>query len=142
MPETSPDPADVTLVKNAIHNPNEPRHFMRVVPAPGRQIATIGGTIVADSAHASVVKEVGSDIYDPIVYFPRDDVHSDAFTVIDKSTYCPLKGDTEYFDVVVDGERHAEAAWSYVTLVTDNPLQGMIAFDPSQATVVRAEAAD
>ena len=31
-------PDDITLVENAIHNPNEPRHFMRVVPA-GRRIA-------------------------------------------------------------------------------------------------------
>ncbi len=26
-------PEDITLVTEAIHNPNEPRHFMRVTPA-------------------------------------------------------------------------------------------------------------
>ena len=53
--------------------------------------------------------------------------------------HCPLKGDTEYFDLVVGADRHADAAWSYVTLVTDNPLQGLIAFDPAQVRVGPAD---
>ena len=59
------DPSTATLVKDAIHNPNEPRHFMRIVPSHGRQIVTAAGNVIADSEHAVVVKEVGLDIYDP-----------------------------------------------------------------------------
>ena len=129
------EPSEVTLVKGAIHNPADPRHFMTVTPAEGRRVATVEGHAVADSAAALVCKEVGFGIYDPVVYFPRTDVAAEALVSIDKSTHCPLKGDTEYFDVVVDGERHAEAAWSYVELVTDNPLQGLVAFDPSQVSI-------
>jgi len=129
------EPSDVTLVRDAIHNPADPRHFMRVTPATGRRTATADGQVIADSAAALVCKEVGLDIYDPVVYFPRADVDAGALVGIEKTTHCPLKGDTEYFDVVVHGERREGAAWSYVELVTDNPLQGLIAFDPAQVSV-------
>lgn len=128
------DPSEATLVKNAIHNPDEPRHFMRIVPARGRQIVTAAGQVVADSERAVVVKEVGRDIYDPLVYFPRADVEMSALTRIDKSTFCPLKGDTEYFDIVANGEHVAEAAWSYVKMVAGDELFELVAFDPSKVT--------
>lgn len=123
-------PDDITLVENAHHNPSEPRHFMRIVPARGRQHATVGGATVADSESALVVKEVGRDIYDAVVYFPRADVAMDALERIDKTTHCPLKGDTEYFDLVVDGERVPGAAWSYVgDMVAGEEIRDLIAFD-------------
>ncbi|MDJ0771395.1 MAG: DUF427 domain-containing protein [Ilumatobacter sp.] len=130
-----PEPSDVTLVEGAIHNPADPRHFMTVTPADGRRVATIADRVIADSATALVCKEVGRSIYDPVVYFPRADVDPAVLVAIDTTTHCPLKGDTEYFDVVVDGERYAAAAWSYVDLVTDNPLRGLVAFDGSQVSV-------
>lgn len=127
---------DITLVKNAIHNPAEPRHFMRVVPAGEERSASVGGTVVAQSADAVVVKEVGRDLYDHVIYFPRSGVNMDALTRIDKTTHCPLKGDTEYFDVVVDGERIAEAAWSYVdTIEVAAELNGLVAFDTRKVAV-------
>ena len=89
------EPSAVTLVRNAIHNPSEPRHFMTVTPVGGRRVATVAGQVVADSTTALVCKEVGR----------------------------------------VAGERHPAAAWSYVELVTDNPLQGLVAFDAAQVSV-------
>ena len=129
------EPNSVTLVRDAIHNPDEPRHFMRVVPAPARQVAVAAGRRIASSERAVVVKEVGRDIYDPVVYFPRDDVDMASLVGIDKSTYCPLKGDTEYFDIVLDDDRLSEAAWSYVTMRLGDELKDLIAFDPRQVHV-------
>ena len=129
-------PDDITLVENAHHNPDEPRHFMRIVPAHGRQQATVGGATVADSEAALVLKEVGRDIYDAVVYFPRTDVAMDALARIDKTTHCPLKGDTEYFDLVLDGERHPAAAWSYVgEMVAGDEIRDFVAFDPRSVQV-------
>lgn len=123
-------PNDITLVEDAHHNPAEPRHFMRIVPSRTRQCATVGDTTVADSDAALVVKEVGRDIYDAVVYFPRSDVSMDALERIDKTTHCPLKGDTEYFDLIVDGERLPAAAWSYVgEMVAGEEIRDLIAFD-------------
>lgn len=129
-------PTDVTLVKNAIHNPAEPRHFMRVVPAGEERTASVGDRVIARSSSALVVKEVGHDLYDHVTYFPRADVDADALIGIDKTTHCPLKGDTEYFDVAVDGERIPEAAWSYVdTIDVAAVLRDLVAFDSAKVTV-------
>lgn len=129
-------PEDITLVRGAIHNPNEPRHFMRIVPAAGERTASIGDAAIARSSDALVVKEAGLDLYDHVVYFPRADVDMAALIRIDKATHCPLKGDTEYFDVVVDGERVAEAAWSYLdTIEVAADLRDLVAFDTSKVTV-------
>lgn len=129
-------PEDITLVQNAIHNPSEPRHFMRVVSSDRERTAMIGETPVARSADALIVKEVGRDVYDHVTYFPRRDVDMDALIRIDKSTHCPLKGNTEYFDIVVDGERIAEAAWSYVDTIDEAAeLRDLVAFDSSKVTL-------
>ena len=133
------DPIQVTLVKGAFHNPSEPRHFMRIVPARARHVATVAGHVVADSDQAFVVKEVGRDIYDPVVYFPRSDVDMATLTPIDKSTHCPLKGDTGYFDITANGEHVPEAAWSYVKLIAEDPILDdlfeLIAFDQSKVAL-------
>ncbi len=130
---TSTNPA--TLVENAIHNPTEPRHFMRVVLAAGRHTVTAAGVTVADSERAVVVKEVGLDIYDPILYFPREDVAMDLLTPTDKTTHCPLKGDTEYFDLQTEDQRIVDFAWSYVRMVAGDELLELVAFSPQNVTI-------
>ena len=125
----------VTMVKNAIHNPNEPRHFMRVVPADRTSVARIGDHAIATSDTAVVVKEVGHDIYDAVTYFPRSGVEMSGLSRLDKTTHCPLKGDTEYFDVTVDGQTYPEAAWSYVEMILGDELKDLIAFDTTQVDV-------
>ncbi len=133
------DHSALTLVENAIHNPSEPRHFMQIVPALGRQTVSVGDHVIADSTNAVVVKEVGRGVYDPVVYFPREDVEMDALVRVDKSTHCPLKGDTEYFDIVLKGgvvgdERIPEAAWSYVKMTLGDELFELVAFDGNKVT--------
>jgi len=129
-------PEDVTLVNNAIHNPDDVRHFMRVVPSESERTASVGDTSIALSSDALIVKEVGFDVYDHVTYFPRADVNMDMLVPIDKSTHCPLKGNTEYFDVVVDGERVVDAAWSYVDTIDEaTQLHNFVAFDASKVRV-------
>ncbi len=96
MTATNPD----TLVENAIPSPVEPRHFMRIVPAPGRRTVTAAGHTIAQSERAVIVKEVGLCIYDPILCFPREDVDMDSLARISKTPHCPLKGDTQYLEFV------------------------------------------
>lgn len=130
-------PGDITMVDNAVHNPNEPRHFMRIVPAGSAHSAAVDGITIVHSDSAMIVKEVGRDIYDAVVYFPRADVTDGVLSPIDKTTHCPVKGNTEYFDLLVGGERIPEAAWSYVADIIDGAgeLEGRIAFDTSKVTV-------
>lgn len=127
----------ITLVKDAIHNPDEPRHFMRIARPQYPIVATAHGLELARSTRALKLKEVGRDVYDAIVYFPRSDVVMERLERTDKTTHCPLKGDTEYFDVLTDGGTIANAAWSYDrTLPFAREIAHYIAFDPHQVNVL------
>lgn len=46
-------------------------------------------------------------------YFPRTAIDCAYFEESDHHTVCPWKGTASYFDVVVGGEKNANAAWYY-----------------------------
>ena len=46
-------------------------------------------------------------------YFPRESVNSANLLPSTKHTHCPWKGEASYYDVVVNGETNADAAWYY-----------------------------
>ena len=68
--------------------------------------ATWNGTVIAKSDETVVVE--GNH------YFPPESISGDVLESTDRRTHCPWKGDASYFDVVVDGERSTNAAWTYV----------------------------
>lgn len=130
----------VTFVRNAIQRPDEPRHFMVLKRLPHEATAVgPGGSELARSRNALRMQEAGYDLYTPAVYFPRADVKMDALRVSAKTTHCPLKGNTEYFDLVVGDRIIENAAWSFREVCDFDPrleeLQGRIAFDTSKVQV-------
>lgn len=46
-------------------------------------------------------------------YFPASAIKRDYFRESSKHTTCPWKGLASYYDVLVDGEVNADAAWYY-----------------------------
>jgi uncharacterized protein (DUF427 family) len=46
-------------------------------------------------------------------YFPPQDVETSYLGDSSEHTVCPWKGTASYYDIVVDGERNAGAAWYY-----------------------------
>lgn len=131
------DTEKVTLIKEAIHDPNDARHFMRVKPIDKTVTATIQGKEIAKSNKVLKVQEAGFDLYDPVYYFPKDDVQMDALHSTEKSTHCPLKGDTEYFDVNFAGTQLENVAWHYrQPLDRSKMLKEHIAFDQSQVQII------
>lgn len=67
--------------------------------------ATWNGTVLAESDSGVVVE--GN------YYFPPDSLKSEHFEKNDNTSVCPWKGTANYYDVVVGGERNADAAWYY-----------------------------
>jgi uncharacterized protein (DUF427 family) len=63
----------------------------------GRQIATSDSTVVVEGNH----------------YFPADSVDRKYLEPSRTHTTCSWKGVASYYDVVVDGQRNADAAWYY-----------------------------
>jgi uncharacterized protein (DUF427 family) len=63
----------------------------------GQQIAASDSTVVVEGNH----------------YFPADSVDRRHLEPSRTQTTCPWKGVASYYDVVVDGQRNADAAWYY-----------------------------
>ena len=130
------DKSKITLVKNAIHNPTEPRHFMTITPCPSPTIVTIEGMEVARSERAVVIHEVAHLILDPVYYFPKDDVYMELFTEGSKTTHCPLRGEASYYDFYASDYQLDEAAWSYRNPISvAHTIRAYIAFDGMAACV-------
>jgi uncharacterized protein (DUF427 family) len=127
----------VTLVKNAIHNPDDARHFMRIKQPGVKVTASINGREIAASHNALKVQEAGFDLYDPVYYFPKADVLTDSLKGTDKTTHCPLKGDTEYFSIHIEGKDMENAAWHYnQPYERSEKLRDHIGFDQSRVQVI------
>ncbi len=62
-------------------------------------------TIIAESEAFEVVEKN--------VYFPPGTVKDDCLLESATTTFCSWKGTAHYYDVVVDGEVNADAAWYY-----------------------------
>ncbi|MEO1593899.1 MAG: DUF427 domain-containing protein [Pseudomonadota bacterium] len=67
--------------------------------------ATWNGATIAESDHTVVVE--GNH------YFPPDSVNHDHLEASTKTTGCPWKGTANYYTIVVDGQKNADAAWYY-----------------------------
>jgi uncharacterized protein (DUF427 family) len=63
------------------------------------------GVVLAESDETIVVE--GNH------HFPPDSVRREYLRASDKKTTCPWKGQASYYDLVVDGQVNADAAWTY-----------------------------
>ena len=83
--------------------------------------ASWNGQVIAESDDTVVVE--GNH------YFPPDTINQEFIEDSDHHSYCPWKGTASYFDVVVNGERNANAAWFYPeTKKKAKHIEGRIAF--------------
>lgn len=79
----------------------------------GRLLAESDATVVVEGNH----------------YFPLASLNREYFEDSDHETRCPWKGTASYFDVVVDGQRNAGAAWYYPDpKPAASQIQGRVAF--------------
>jgi uncharacterized protein (DUF427 family) len=100
----------------------------RIDLEPGARVAVaLGDAPVAATEAAVLLREAG---YPARAYVPRADVRA-RLDPTGKTTHCPFKGDTVYYDVTPEGgETLRDAAWSY-----DRPydemaaIAGLVSFD-------------
>jgi uncharacterized protein (DUF427 family) len=89
-----------------------PDYRVDVEPNPGRVCARLNGSVIADSARALIVRETNLD---PVIYFPRDDVHFEFAEATAQQTFCPFKGEASYWTFRCAGLTAENLAWSYET---------------------------
>ena len=87
-----------------------PDHPIVIEPAGQRISVTVAGVVVAESERALTLREAG---YAPVQYFPPEDVHFELLEPTDHTTWCPYKGEADYFSIPAGGEGSANAAWRY-----------------------------
>ena len=122
----------VTMATETIHNPKEPRHYMRIRPVKGCVRVKRGDRVLAQTNDAVRVIEVAYDVYDSVTYVPRADISPDLSVVPEKTTHCPLKGDARYF--ALDGGD--PIAWTYNTPFDfADELKGRVAFYRDKVTI-------
>ncbi len=107
-------------------------HPITITPTGRRVTVTIGGAIVAQTDDALTLQE---STYPPVQYIPRADVVAETLTRSDTTTYCPFKGEANYYNVGgVD-----DAIWTYeqpYPAVAE--IAGHVAFYPDKADVTLA----
>ena len=107
-----------------------PNHPISIQRNPARVVVTVAGRVVADTRNALTLREAA---YPPVQYIPREDVHFSQLERTDYATYCPYKGDCNYYSVPAGGQKSVNAGWSY-----EDPfpavaqIRGHVAFYPDK----------
>lgn len=69
--------------------------------------ASWNGAVIAQATDAQV------QVVENNVYFPLSAVKQDYLRPSSHTSICPWKGTASYYDLVVDGQTNANAAWYY-----------------------------
>jgi uncharacterized protein (DUF427 family) len=117
-----------------------PDHPITIERNPKRVVVSIGGTVLADSRNALILREAG---YGAVQYIPREDVE---MTLLERSahaTYCPYKGESAYFSIPSGGERAINAVWTYeVPYDAVAAIRNHLAFYPDRVDAIEERPAE
>jgi uncharacterized protein (DUF427 family) len=87
-----------------------PDHPISIQRNPARVVVSVAGRAVADTRNALTLSEA---TYPPVQYIPREDVDLSQLERTDHATFCPYKGDCNYYSIAGGGKKSVNAAWSY-----------------------------
>ena len=86
-----------------------PDHPISIQRNPARVVVSVAGRVVADTRNALTLREAA---YPPVQYIPGEDVDFSQLERTDYVTYCPYKGDCNYYSVPAGGNKSVNAVWS------------------------------
>jgi uncharacterized protein (DUF427 family) len=110
-----------------------PQHPISVEPLGRRVSVSLGNEVIAESDDALELQEAN---YAPVIYIPRRDVQMTKLVRSTHSSYCPFKGDANYFDIPSAGEKGRNCVWTY-----ENPyasvaaIKELLAFYPDRVEI-------
>ena len=111
-----------------------PAYAIETEAIAGKVVAHADKAILAASKAAVVMRETRLP---PTIYFPKADLKVELVQQPEFRTFCPFKGTTTYWDVVIGEEKHAKAAWSYERALPEAlSIEGMVCFSPTLLTKI------
>jgi uncharacterized protein (DUF427 family) len=105
-------------------------HPISIQQNPARIVVSVASRMIADTRNALTLREAD---YPPVQYIPREDVDLSQLKRSDHATYCPYKGDCNYYSIPAGGKKSINAVWAY-----ENPysavaqIKGHVAFYPDR----------
>ena len=87
-----------------------PEHPISIEANPARIVVSVAGQVIAHTRNALTLREAD---YPPIQYIPRKDVDLSQLKRTDHNTYCPYKGDCNYYSIPAGGKKSVNAVWTY-----------------------------
>lgn len=111
-----------------------PDHPITIDADTTRVVATVDGTVIAETASALTLREAD---YPAVHYIPLTDVDPALLRNSRTATYCPYKGDASYYDLVLpDGRELTDAVWTYrYPYPAVGAIAGHVAFYADRVTV-------
>jgi len=97
------------MKEKQIKNPG-PDHPISIQHNRARVVVSVVGRVIADTRNALTLREAE---YPPVQYIPGEDVDFSQLERTDHATYCPYKGDCNYYSVPAGGRKSVNAVWSY-----------------------------
>ena len=116
-----------------------PDHPISIERNLARVVVSVAGRVIADTRSALIIREA---TYPPVQYIPFEDVDFSQLERTDHVSYCPYKGDCNYYSVSGGGKKSVNAVWSY-----DNPfpavsqIKGHVAFYPERVDEIAEQPA-
>src|SRR5260221_9249495 len=87
-----------------------PDHPISIQRNPARVVVSVAGHVIADTRNALTLREAD---YSPVQYIPREDVVFSQLERTDHATYCPYKGDCNYYSIPDRGKKSVNAVGTY-----------------------------
>ena len=138
-----PIPGAVCRTRNAVPEGNMSEkqvklpgldHPISIERNPARVVVSVAGRVVADTRNAMTLREAA---YPPVQYIPAEDVDFSQLERTDRVTWCPYKGDCNYYSVPAGGNKSVNAVWSYEDpFPAVGQIRGYVAFYPERVDAI------
>jgi uncharacterized protein (DUF427 family) len=117
------------MKEKQIKNPG-PDHPISIQHNRARVVVSVAGRVIADTRNALALREAD---YPTVQYIPREDVDLSQLERTDHATYCPYKGDCNYYSIPAGGKKSVNAVWSYEDpFPAVGQIKGHVAFYPDR----------
>jgi uncharacterized protein (DUF427 family) len=116
-----------------------PEHPISIRRNAARVVVSVAGRVVADTRNALTLREAE---YPAVQYIPNEDVDFSQLERTKHITYCPYKGNCNYYSLPAGGKKSVNAVWSYEDPVPSvAQIRGHVAFYPERVDEIAEQQA-